>query len=280
VLAGPGSTTQLAWFGGLEGIGTLYWENLDGLRASRWIFGAVDPDSALARLQRHGVTHVVFFGWEGGVEQLRLSAAEAGVESGGTPGLLDLVDLQSRANDYGSLPPWLVPLPYVPPTVAGYAHPVAKVFEVVPGLPPEVALVRVARMHQLFGDPRMEATLLRALDTGPSVGGLAMLAQLQHVREEREAFALTVARLRVELERTEPVDLGDRLEAVIVLGLAGDARGAARELERSLAGADEARLRRLSRDRVELLVQLGRQSGLDRTYPQQVALAERLLASN
>ena len=147
----------------------------------------------------------------------------------------------------------------------------------MPDLPPEVALVRLARVHQKFGDPRMEPTLVRALELGPSVAGLAMLAQLQHVREERPAFSTTVARLRAELERSSSAELGDRIEAAIALGLAGDGAGVARQTELALAQADERQLRRLSQDRLALLIDLSHSVGLDQSYADAVALARRLL---
>jgi hypothetical protein len=277
VLAAPGVTTQMIWFGGFRGIGTLYWENLDGLRASRAIYGATDPDSTRALLQRYGVTHVVFYGWDGGLEQLRLSATAAGLDPGDARGLLDVIEQGTRTNDFTALPPWLVPLPYMPPTVAGYAHPVVKVFEVADDGSPELALVRLARIYQLFGDQRMEPTLTRALELGPSVAGLAMMAQLQHVREERAAFAATIARLSVELERAQAVELGDRIEAAMAFGLAGDAAAVTREVELVLTQADEERLRRLSLDRLALLVDVSRRLGLDRTHAETLALAQRLL---
>jgi hypothetical protein len=279
VLAGPTATTQMIWFGGFRGIGTLYWENLDGLRASRVIYGATDPDSLRALLARHGVTHVAFYGWDGGLEQLRLAATATGLNPGDTRGLLDRLEEGTRRNDFDALPPWLVPLPYVPPTVAGYAHPVVKVFEVADGVSPEVALVRLARLYQLFGDQRMEPTLARALETGPSVAGLAMMAQLQHVRGERAAFASAVAGLRGELERSPAVELGDRLEAAMVLGLAGDGPAVARQVDLALAQADERQLRRLSRDRVELLLELAGRLGLEAAHARAVALARGLLAA-
>ena len=71
---------------------------------------------------------------------------------------------------------WLVPLPYVPPRVAGYNHPVVQILEIVDDFPPEVALARRARYHQALADPRMEGTLVRALESVPSVAGLAMMA--------------------------------------------------------------------------------------------------------
>ena len=277
VLASPGITTQMIWFGGFRGIGTLYWENLDGLRASRAIYAATDPDSTRALLDRYGVTHVVFYGWDGGLEQLRLAATAAGLNPGDTRGLLDVLEQGTRTNQFEALPPWLVPLPYVPPTVAGYAHPVVKVFEVVDDVPPQLAQVRLARFYQAFGDQRMEPTLTRALELGPSVAGLAMMAQLQHVREERAAFEVTIGRLAAELERGEAVELGDRIEAAIALGLTGDGAAMGRQLELALTQADEKRLRRLSPDRLALLVDLSRRVGLDQAHPDAIARVVRLL---
>ena len=75
------------------------------------------------------------------------------------------------------------------------------------------------------------------------------------------------------------MELADRLEAMIALGLAGDTRAAAAQIEASLAAADEARLRTLTRARLELLVELASQSGLDRAHPEPIALARRLLGA-
>ena len=80
----------------------------------------------------------------------------------------------------GALAPVLAgPLPYVPPRVAGYNHPVVQILEIVDDFPPEVALARRARYHQALADPRMEGTLVRALESVPSVAGLAMMALAQ-----------------------------------------------------------------------------------------------------
>jgi hypothetical protein len=43
VFAGPSATLYMIWFGGFRGIGTLYWENREGLRASAQICAARDP---------------------------------------------------------------------------------------------------------------------------------------------------------------------------------------------------------------------------------------------
>ena len=87
-----------------------------------------------------------------------------------------LVELKFRVGEARLLLSWLVPLPYVPPRVAGYNYPVVQILEIVDDFPPEVALARRARYHQALADPRMEGTLVRALETVPSVAGLAMMA--------------------------------------------------------------------------------------------------------
>ena len=57
----------MVWFGGFQGVGSLYWENLDGLRAANAIYSAPDPDSARALPARRGVTHLAFVAWNAGL---------------------------------------------------------------------------------------------------------------------------------------------------------------------------------------------------------------------
>jgi hypothetical protein len=263
----------MIWFGGFRGLGTLYWENLEGLRTSAAICGARDPASARALLARHGVTHVAVFGWDPGLEQLELSA-QADPEQGGGVGagraafVSEMCTHQPR-----DVPPWLVPLPYQPPRVAGFAHPVVQLYEVVDDLSPPLALLRRARYYQTVEDPRMEQALTASLELGPTVAALAMMAQLQHARGDRASFAATIQRLRAALAQPGAVELGDRIEAAIVLALAGEGQEAARQLRMVL----EPQLRRVSPERLSLLVELSRQVGLDSLHPDAISLASRLL---
>jgi hypothetical protein len=275
ILAGPSATANMIWFGGFRGLGTLYWENLEGLEASAEICGAPDAASARAALARHGVTHIAAYGWDGGLEQLRASLEDAGSPADWPQPAGPLQPM--CAHQPGEPPPWLVPLPYAPPRVSGYEHPVVRLFEVADSVSPEVAQLRLARYYQAVEDRRMREALDRSLDFGPTVGGLAMLAQLQSVGGEEEAFRATVARLRTELDRTTGVDPGDRIEAAVALALARDGEGAARQLSAALAAADEGVLRRLPPQRLSLVVDLSRQLGLDRDHPGAVAAAGRLL---
>ena len=64
VLAGPTATTAMIYFGGLHGLGTLYWENRDGLKAAASIYGAPSLEVARERVMEHRITHLVFFTWD------------------------------------------------------------------------------------------------------------------------------------------------------------------------------------------------------------------------
>jgi hypothetical protein len=276
VFAGPSATSDMIWFGGFRGLGTLYWENLEGLRASAEICGATDDASARALLARHGVTHVAAYAWDGGLEQLQLSIDAApgapGWPRGSSGGIQGMCLHEPR-----DLPPWLEPLPYVPPTVAGYVHPVVRLFEVVDEPPPEVGLVRLARYYQALKDPRMEEALARSLELRPSVAGLAMAAQLRSARGDRAGADVTIDGLRGALLGAEPVEPADRLEAAIALALGRDGAGAAGQLEMALSKADEQALRRMPPERLSILIDLSRQMGLDRLHPGPIATAVELL---
>src|SRR5688572_23140203 len=128
----------MIWFGGFRGLGTLYWENLEGLHASADIYGEPDVGAARDLLRRRGVTHVAFFAWDPGLEQLLNARASTGDSaSAGARGVLQQLEQQLRGRETPALPPWLVPLPYDAPRVSGYAHPIVHLFEVVDDLPPE-----------------------------------------------------------------------------------------------------------------------------------------------
>jgi hypothetical protein len=63
VISGPNTTTFLIYYGGLRGLGTLYWENLPGLKGTAEIVGSGDPERAHALIRERGVTHIVMVSW-------------------------------------------------------------------------------------------------------------------------------------------------------------------------------------------------------------------------
>jgi hypothetical protein len=275
VFTSPNATTWMAYFGGFPGVGTLYWENRDGLDAAAAIYTAPTPDSLRALLRRRGVTHVVLYPWDRGLELLRVAHAESGGPSSNAalPALVEAL----RGPELLALPPWLTPLPYPPPDVAVLGHPTTMILELTPEQPRELALVRLAQYYQALGAPaQTEAALRASLQVRPSAPAWALLAQLEAARGSPDA-AGALAGLRAALAAGGPLDPVDRVNAAIALALARDGAGAQRELDAALRELDERALRRLPIDQLAIVVRLARQLGLDRSHGATLALAESLL---
>jgi len=107
ILASPSSSTEVIYYGGAKGIGTLYWENLPGLQAGARIYSVKDEQSALSLIKKHGITHLVFFSWDSfGQRYARLDRGlgkEDEARDGFVAGLLEGTRPQ---------PTWLNPLWY------------------------------------------------------------------------------------------------------------------------------------------------------------------------
>ncbi len=106
VISGPTTTTKLAFFGDTKGVGTLYWENLAGLKTVAAIYGAKNDSEALRICREHEVTHIVLFSWDSFAEPYaRLhQGREMNVNT-------DDCFISSLLNKH-SVPLWLRPLPY------------------------------------------------------------------------------------------------------------------------------------------------------------------------
>lgn len=108
VAAPPTTTTWLVWFGGFRGLGTLYWENAEGLEITAALASAEGEAEARALLDRQGVTHLVVPSWEPFPGPAR--PATDGAASALGAGFL------GRALGPGPLPDWLLPVPYETPS--------------------------------------------------------------------------------------------------------------------------------------------------------------------
>ena len=69
ILGGPTSTTWMMYFGGFKGVGTLYWENLEGLKSAAAIYEANSDEKALGLLKKHHITHIAIFSMDPFVHQ-------------------------------------------------------------------------------------------------------------------------------------------------------------------------------------------------------------------
>jgi tetratricopeptide (TPR) repeat protein len=57
----PNTSVNVAFFGDFKSLGTLYWENLDGLKAAAEISAARTEEEAARLIKARGVTHLAFF---------------------------------------------------------------------------------------------------------------------------------------------------------------------------------------------------------------------------
>jgi tetratricopeptide (TPR) repeat protein len=69
MLASPNSSVGIGYYGRFKTLGTLYWENNDGLKAAASILGARDEKEAAALLRAHGVTHIAIVSDENFIAQ-------------------------------------------------------------------------------------------------------------------------------------------------------------------------------------------------------------------
>jgi len=113
VLTGPNTSTEMAYHGGVRVLGTLYWENMPGLKKAAEMFAATTEEDTKRLLSEAGVTHIVVPSWSNFGEAYANLLAQAQGKEHADPSYLDGV-LKSE-----EFPVWLRPFAYPIPTSAG-----------------------------------------------------------------------------------------------------------------------------------------------------------------
>lgn len=264
IVSGPTTTTNLAFFGDTNGVGTLYWENLAGLKTVAAIYGAKSEDEALRLCQEHKVTHIVIFSWDAFAQPYaRLHHGRP--KDASTEDCFVSSLLSTR-----SIPPWLRPLPYNMLEDLAKAGHWVQIFEVRPDQAQSEAFYHLG--VYLAGVGQAQAALQAFIqswnldstkvDTGYRLG--LSLVDAGRVDEAREVAARLPAPQRFEVERS----LGRRLAA------AGRSSDAVAALRRALELAPNDR--ELIGDLVWLLSTS--QDAAARDGAEALRLMERLLA--
>lgn len=284
VASDPTATTRMIYFGGVRGVGTLYWENHEGLAASARLFGAIPQgdrsaaDVALDDIRTLGVTHIVLFSWDPFVVEyarlargIRAHAAFRDVEAAQAfgPQLLQ-----------GVIPMWLRPLPYVVPPIAGLEGAWVLVLEVAAEQTAPEAATRAAQYALAMND---EASALRtlngALEADPAyLPALIALARVQQAKPSLGDYRATLQRVAARGRAVDSLALEDQVGLASVYVAAGDTLRARARISRALADADERKVRRLPWDYTAAnLIVIARQLGLTDARPEILDLAYRLL---
>jgi tetratricopeptide (TPR) repeat protein len=268
VLAPPAETTALCYYGGLRGLGTLARENEDGIRAAIRIASASTPEEAKTLIDSRGVTHLISPSWDAYLDEY----ARLGM------GQMEGTFLQ-RVHDW-RLPPWLRPVAYQLPTIAGFEGQTVTIFAVVENQDDAAALSRIAEYFIETGQLAQAAAVSQALRQFPAnLGALVARAEVEFAQNDQAAFAQSVERLLPRMtglnDRQLPWDR--RVSLAVALAQAKRMDLARAQVQRCLEKIDAAKLRSLSTGSLYRLQVLGRTFNLPIADPQLHALARDLL---
>jgi tetratricopeptide (TPR) repeat protein len=182
VLSSPNSSCLLATMGGFQTMGTLYWENVEGLKTAAQMLNAQSDDEALKMLQERGVTHVSLMTWENFIEPY-FKLIYPNPTSG-----------KSVENSFGykalfkkELPRWARPIPYPKNFLSNALQQDVLLLEVVPDQSPDEAEFHLARYQRLSeGNPvAAEIRLKSILDRSPGAAIVRMELATLYLDQKR-----------------------------------------------------------------------------------------------
>jgi len=157
LLSSPNSSLLLGTMGDFKTIGTLYWENIEGLRAAAGMFAAQTDDEALRRLQERGVTHIALIDWENFIEPyVRILMPE-----GGDAAIMNSFGFKALFRRV--LPVWCRPIPYPRHPWLDALHLNVLLLEVVPTQSIPEALFHIGRYHRAEGRPEEAEQVFRQI---------------------------------------------------------------------------------------------------------------------
>lgn len=208
LLSSPNSSCLLSALGGFKTVGTLYWENVEGLKAAAAGLNAQNDQEALAFMQNHGITHVSLMSWENFIEpffRILYPQVPKGVsfsDSFGKRALFDKV-----------IPPWARPLAFPPSDLSKGLQQTVLMLQVTPGQSIDEAKTHLARyVRMVEGNPiTAEITLKQILDARP--GFVPARTELICLKLDQKAYddvvAMSVALLASLPEKDREAELAN-----------------------------------------------------------------------
>jgi hypothetical protein len=271
VVAGAASpTTSLIFHGSLKGLGTLYWENAEGLKNASALFAAASPEAAEALARRLGVTHIVLFSWDAfDVVQAKLYRGLP--ESTPIPADLFIANLLAAPVP----PPWLRAIPFKLPDHPELAGQQVRIWEVVPPQTPEKSAAHAVSYYLELGHPEIAARLAPLL--GDDLTGATMRAAIAVRQRDAAAFAAAFAQVSTRLAGANQMSLEERIALAVVLAVAERNDAAREQLRTALQKTDAASVRHLTSGTLSDLLVLADALGLEWPDAAVKRLAEQML---
>ncbi len=252
VLSSPATTSRMIYFANAHGLGTPYWENLDGLKRAAEILAAKTPEDAHRLIQAAGITHLVFVSWDDFVEPyLRLARGLSPDEPLREPSFgLELLR-------HSKIPPWLERIPDHLPSLPTLARESVLIFEVTDRVAPEHVLVRSVRSFLYHGRLSDAQNAIPELRQFPQNLAIAVaLARIQLAAKNRPGLDAALAEVSRLMHQRHTLDPEDRVDLIGLLALAGRTTDARALLEEMLPTFDAPALRRLTPGSLTILLQL------------------------
>jgi hypothetical protein len=239
-------------------LGTLDWENKNGLAAAVRIASSTSPDEALALLQQRGVTHIIVPSWDIFLHEY----AKVGSSRSGNSFMAAL--------DRWVPLTWLRPLPYHLPKIGGFEGQSVTVLEVVDEQEESVVLSRQAEYFVEMGRLDLAGGMRRELARFPGdLGALVALAQVEAAHGDAAGFARVFSPLvnYVAGGADQALAWDRRVSLAGVLALGNRPDLAREQVRRCLTEAEPVRLRALTTGSLFKLLALGKKFGLDFPNP-------------
>ena len=269
VLAPPGLSGALCYYGGVRVVGSPYPGNDKGRALVERIVAADSPDEAQSMAQSRNIHFIVLPSWDDSLE--RFAAATA--KGTGKP-LIALLRTW--------LPPrWLRPVSYAQPVIPGLEQTSVVVFEVVEPQENTVALSRLGDYFVERGDLDLAKAVAESLSTAfaADVGGLIMRAKVALATGDKQALAQIIPELLPAISDGRDEDLSWERRAHLALVLAQIKRSelARAQVQFCVQEADQERLRQLGPTALYQFLALARAYRVNFAEPELEAYARSLL---
>ena len=163
LLSSPNSSASVGYYGRFKTLGTLYWENGEGLKAAANIFSAPSDREAAVLLRAHRVTHIAMISEENFLAQY-YALLHPGAAAGEVKETFGYRLLAGR-----QIPPWLHALPYRVPEDLQSLNIAVLLFKVEFGQTATQAYYNLALAQSAAGKPlEAEASLDEVIKRAPN----------------------------------------------------------------------------------------------------------------
>ncbi|HVU39314.1 MAG TPA: hypothetical protein VHC95_13350 [Opitutales bacterium] len=302
ILSGPTTSTWMMYFGGFHSIGSLYWENADGLKAASEIYSAGPSwDDAKKLIDKYHVTHIAIFSWDPfAMEYARLGAGmrlpkDRDEEWAQFLKLKDSFILKLWLERLPP-PPWLRYVPYQVPNSPLLKGDTVSLLEVVPTMTPIEAALRYAQymmtsnnpeqlLIALNGQPNLSAGLNDILRARPGYyPALISRAMVEQILSElaarrgdlptaqnyQVAYGTDAKQVYDDLDKANAPDFAfeDRVNLALLLYNTNHPAEAFAQIKKCFETATETDLRHLQMDRLLALLDVEAHLPADLTVPQ------------